>query len=170
MQKRLIVAEGSSDYPAWTNRLIDGGYVEAFPHEYKVAASAADEGEITLTAEGIEPLASDAPVQFDGPGNRWSPEDLLVASVADCFILTFRAYAKHNGLAWTSLDCSATGTLDRVERKTCFTAFTINAKLVLPEGAESDKAHKLLEKSEENCLVTNSLNAKVTLNAEVGFE
>lgn len=144
--------------------------MEAFPHEYKVAASAASEGEITLTAEGIAPLASAAPAQFDGPGDRWSPEDLLVASVADCFILTFRAIAKFSKLEWTSLDCSTTGVLDKVERTTCFTSFEINAKLQVPEGTDTDKAHKLLEKSEASCLVTNSLKSEVTLNVEVIVE
>ena len=141
--------------------------MDAFPHEYKVVANAASEGEITLTAEGLDTIASAAPAQFDGPGDRWSPEDLLVASVADCFILTFRAVAKFSKLEWTSLECSATGTLDKVDRTTCFTAFTINATLQVPEGTDTEKAHKLLEKSEASCLVTNSLKSTVTLNAEV---
>ncbi|WP_428821359.1 OsmC family protein [Microbulbifer sp. MCCC 1A16149] len=141
--------------------------MEAFPHHYQVTASAGYEGEVSLTADGVEPIASAAPVQFDGPGDRWSPEDLLVAAVADCFILTFRAIAKHSKLEWTTLECNATGTLDKDGRKTCFTAFTINARLEVPEGTDMEKAHKLLEKSEESCLVTNSLNSEVTLNAEV---
>lgn len=141
--------------------------MEAFPHKYLVTASSASEGNITLTTEGVAPLLSAAPAQFDGPGDQWSPEDLLVAAVADCFILTFRAIAKFSKLDWTSLECSATGTLDKEGRKTCFTAFEINAKLEVPEGTDIEKAHKLLEKSEESCLVTNSLNAAVTLNAEV---
>ncbi|WP_193164122.1 OsmC family protein [Microbulbifer hainanensis] len=141
--------------------------MDAFPHKYQVAARATGEGEVTLTTEGVEPLASAAPVQFDGPGNRWSPEDLVVAAVADCFVLTFRAIAQHSGLAWTSLECSATGTLDRVDRTTCFTAFAVTATLEVPEGTDTEKAHKLLEKSEEYCLVTNSLKAEVTLNAKV---
>ncbi|MFI2810034.1 OsmC family protein [Microbulbifer sp. JSM ZJ756] len=141
--------------------------MDAFPHEYKVAASAASESEITLTAEGLEPLPSAAPAQFGGPGDRWSPEDLLVASVADCFILTFRAIAKFSKLEWTSLECSVTGILDKVERTPCFTAFEINARLQVPEGTDTNKAHKLLEKSEASCLVTNSLKSSVTLNAEV---
>lgn len=144
--------------------------MEAFPHEYKVAASAASEGEITLTADGLTAITSAPPVQFDGPGDRWSPEDLLVASVADCFILTFRAIAKHSKLEWTSLECDASGTLDKDGRTTCFTAFAITAKLVVPEGTDTEKAHKLLEKSEQNCLVTNSLKSEVTLNAEVTVE
>ncbi|WP_226661775.1 OsmC family protein [Microbulbifer aggregans] len=141
--------------------------MEAFPHKYEVTASSASGGNITLTTEGVAPLLSAAPAQFDGPGDQWSPEDLLVAAVADCFILTFRAIAKFSKLDWTSLECSATGTLDKEGRKTCFTAFEINAKLEVPEGTDIEKAHELLEKSEESCLVTNSLNAAVTLNAEV---
>ncbi|QIL89282.1 OsmC family peroxiredoxin [Microbulbifer sp. SH-1] len=141
--------------------------MDTLPHHYQVAASAAAEGNITLTAEGLAPLASAAPSQFDGPGDQWSPEELLVAAVADCFILTFRAIAKYNNLDWTNLECSATGTLDKDGRKTCFTAFEVNATLRVPQGTDTDKAHKLLEKSEENCLITNSLSAPVTLNAEV---
>lgn len=141
--------------------------MEAFPHKYQVAASAASEGNVTLTAEGLTPIASAGPVQFDGPGNQWSPEELLVAAVADCFILTFRAIAQYSKLEWTSLECSATGTLDKVERTTCFTGFEINAKLQVPQGTDTGKAHQLLEKSEASCLVTNSLKSPVTLNAEV---
>lgn len=141
--------------------------MDAFPHKYQVAANGKSTGTITLTAEGLEKIDSAAPAQFDGPGDQWSPEDLLVASVADCFILTFRAIAKFSKLEWTALECNVTGILDKVERTTCFTAFEINAKLQVPEGTDIDKAHKLLEKSEENCLVTNSLNSEISLNVEV---
>ncbi|WOX05521.1 OsmC family protein [Microbulbifer pacificus] len=144
--------------------------MQALPHHYLVTASATAESNITLTTEGVTPLVSAPPAQFGGPGDHWSPEDLLVAAVADCFILTFRAIAKFNGLEWTALDCSATGTLDKDGRKTCFTAFEVNAKLEVPEGTDLEKAQKLLEKSEQSCLVTNSLNAEVTLNAEVAVK
>ena len=144
--------------------------MDAFPHEYKVAAHAASEGEVILQAEGLSNIASAAPAQFDGPGDRWSPEDLLVASVADCFVLTFRAIAKYSQFDWSTLECSAVGTLDKVDRTTSFTAFEINARLIVPEGTDSDKAQKLFEKSEASCLVTNSLKSTVTLNSEVIVE
>ncbi|MBN8431703.1 OsmC family protein [Microbulbifer salipaludis] len=141
--------------------------MDAFPHHYKVTARAPTEGNVTLSAEGVPDLPSAAPTQFDGPGDQWSPEDLLVAAVSDCFILTFRAIAKHSKLDWTSLECTTTGTLDKDGRTTCFTAFAIEATLVVPEGTDTDKAQRLLEKSEQGCLVTNSLKAEVSLSAEV---
>lgn len=62
------------------------------------------------------------------------PKRSLVAAIGDCLILTFRAVARASGLAWTSLECSVTGTLDRLERITRFVAFDIRARLRVPSG------------------------------------
>src|SRR5215831_13340660 len=96
-----------------------------FPHYYSVAANSAALGDVELTSEGISAIRSASPKEFDGPGDRWSPETLLVGAVADCLILTFRAVARASRLAWTSLECDVVGTLDRPERVTQFTAFEI---------------------------------------------
>ncbi len=141
--------------------------MQDFPHLYRVDASAEAEGVITLQDEDLPQIVSASPAQFGGPGDQWSPEHLLVASVADCFILTFRAIARASRLEWTSLEASAEGVLDKVERGMQFTAFTVRASLVLPAGGDVDKARKMLEKSEANCLVTNSMKAPCHLEAEV---
>ena len=76
--------------------------MKPYPHHYQVAASAGVEGEVLLASAGLEPINTAPPVEFDGPGNRWSPETLLVGAIADCFILTFRAVARgcaHPGAA-----------------------------------------------------------------------
>jgi hypothetical protein len=44
----------------------------------------------------------------------------MVAAVADCFVLTFRGIAGVSRLPWASVECSVTGTVDRVERVTQF--------------------------------------------------
>jgi len=62
-----------------------------------------------------------APKEFNGPGDKWSPEELLVASVANCLILTFRAVANASNLEWSELSCEAKGTLEMIERKIQFT-------------------------------------------------
>ena len=38
---------------------------------------------------------------------------LLIAAVADCFILTFRAVARASRFEWISLGCTVDGVLDR---------------------------------------------------------
>ena len=91
--------------------------MQDLPHTYSVSAASTPEGDIALAAAGLPAIASAAPTEFGGPGNRWSPETLLVAAVADCFTLSFRAVAAASKLAWVSLDVSASGTLDKVERR-----------------------------------------------------
>ena len=141
--------------------------MQDLPHRYSVAASASSEGAVVLETDGVSELASQAPVEFGGPGGHWSPESLLVAAVVDCFVLSFRAIARASRFEWTSLSCNAVGTLDRTERVMQFTGFEIRAELEVPSGADTDKAKRLLDKAEQACLITNSLKAESVLKASV---
>jgi len=137
--------------------------MQPFPHHYAVSATGSAVGDVELNALRLPTLGSASPAEFGGPGDRWSPETLLVAAVGDCFILTFRAVAKASGLAWTSLECNVTGTLDRVEPTTRFVAFEIRAHLEVPVGTDPERASRVLEKAERNCLISSSLNAEIHL-------
>ena len=144
--------------------------MQAFPHHYSVAASAATQGDVTLAGDRLPAIPSAPPAEFGGPGDRWSPETLLVAAVADCFVLTFRGIAGASHFVWVSLECHVTGTVDRVDRVTQFTALEVRARLRVPAGAKEDQARRLLVKAEETCLVTNSLKVRPRLEAIVEFE
>jgi organic hydroperoxide reductase OsmC/OhrA len=144
--------------------------VQAFPHHYSVAARAAAQGDVTLTSDRLPALPSAPPTEFGGPGDRWSPETLLVAAVADCFVLTFRGIADLSRFPWLSLECSVSGTVDRVERVTQFTALEVRARLTVPAGAPEDQARRLLAKAEATCLVTNSLKVRPRLETVVEVE
>lgn len=141
--------------------------MQDLPHHYRVAANAGPEGDVSLSSEKLETLASAAPAEFGGPGDRWSPETLLVAAIADCFILSFRAIARASKLSWLSLNCDVEGTLERRDGKTQFTEFKVNAALDVPPDTDAQKAQRLLEKAEASCLITNSLSGTTHLNAVV---
>ncbi|MBZ2168265.1 OsmC family protein [Marinobacter sp. F4216] len=143
--------------------------MQELPHHYRAAAVAQPEGDVNLSSDGVQDIPSAPPPEFGGPGDKWSPESLLVASVADCFILTFRAIARASKLDWTSLTCDVEGTLERVERVTRFTQFVVRASLTVPEGVDEAKARRMLEKAEHNCLITNSLSAEKRLEVSVAF-
>jgi peroxiredoxin-like protein len=135
--------------------------MQELPHHYAVTAAGGVVGEVELAAERLPRLRSASPTEFDGPGDRWSPETLLVGAVADCFILTFRAVARASKLSWTSLQCDVTGTLDRVDRVTQFTHLDIHPRLTVPAGTDSDQARRALQKAERGCLISNSLKASI---------
>jgi uncharacterized OsmC-like protein len=141
--------------------------MQELPHRYTVSAAGMAEGDVELKAVRLPTLHSASPVEFGGPGNRWSPETLLVAAVGDCLILTFRAVADAFKLAWTSLDCEVTGMLDRRERTPQFTDFEIHAHLRIPVATDQERARRALEKAEKNCLISNSLKSAVHLTAMI---
>ena len=141
--------------------------MQELPHHYLVAADAKATGNVVLSSSGVADLDSAPPAEFGGPGDQWSPESLLVAAVADCFILSFRAVARASRLEWDSLYCKVEGTLDRIDRVTQFTAFKVTATLDIPQDTDASKAQRLLEKAEHVCLITNSLKAESHLEASV---
>ena len=131
-----------------------------YPHLYIVQSSATPEGDVPVAAAGLPTLQTAPPAEFGGPGDRWSPETLLCAAVADCFVLSFRAVARASKLDWTGLECRVEGKLDRVDGRTYFTALVVHASLNVPAGTDPERATKLLEKAEHVCLVSNSLVAE----------
>lgn len=141
--------------------------MKTFPHEYAVTVVGSPQGDLEVRADRLPVLNSAPPAEFDGPGDRWSPETLLVAAVADCFVLTFRAVARALELPWTSLRCEVSGTLDRLERVPQFTRFRIRAHLGVPAGTSEELARRALEKAEHGCLITNSLKATSQLETAV---
>jgi peroxiredoxin-like protein len=145
--------------------------MQDFPHHYFVTATGAVagavDGDVALSADALPVLHSAPPVEFGGPGTRWSPETLLVAAVGDCFILTFRAVARASKLAWASLACDVAGTLDRVDRTVRFTRFDVHARLTVPAETDRDQARRVVEKAERSCMITNSLNGDVHLSLDV---
>jgi organic hydroperoxide reductase OsmC/OhrA len=139
-----------------------------YPHHYRVSGAATAAGSVSLGSPGLPGLESDSPPEFDGPPGFWSPESLLTAAVADCFILSFRAVARASKFEWKSLAVDVTGKLDRpAGAAASFTEFTTTAKLVVAPGADAARARTLLEKAEKICLITASLKGASHLHAEV---
>jgi organic hydroperoxide reductase OsmC/OhrA len=138
-----------------------------FPHHYVVSSTAAADGDVVLESAGLPDLPTVTPPEFDGPGGRWSPETLIVAAVADCFVLTFRGIARASKMPWSSLAVECKGTLERPDRVTQFTRFDIRATLTLPPEVSEEQARRILTRAEETCLITRSLNGQTHLEIEL---
>mgnify|MGYP001602403877 CR=1 FL=1 len=138
-----------------------------YPHTYSAAAAGNPAGLVEVTASQLPTIQSAPPPEFDGPGGVWSPETLLCAALAACFILTFRAVSRAAKLNWLHLDCRVDGVLERVERTSQFTRFSNIVNLIVSPGTDVGAARKLLEQAEHGCLIANSLRAARSLTAEV---
>lgn len=141
--------------------------MHSYPHVYRVDASALPSGTVTLASSNLPPLQTAPPVEFDGPGDAWSPETLLCGAIADCFILTFRAIARATKFEWSKLECHVEGSLERVDGVAQFTKYAVHAKLTVTANGDEAKAKSLLERSEHSCLISNSVRGERTLHISV---
>lgn len=144
--------------------------MEAFPHHYQVSVAGKPEDSLQTSADHLPTLQVSPPTQFGGPGDQWSPEDLLMASIANCLVLSFRAVAKAGRFEWLSIDCASEGILDRVERKIKFTHVTNKVTLTIASEDSREKAEKLLHKAEASCLISNSLSCETHLDIDILIE
>jgi len=144
--------------------------MQGLPHTYTIGGKCQSDSNATIFGEGIPEIESAPPKQFGGPGDKWSPEDFLVAAVADCFLFSFKAIATASKFEWTQLEVSVDGILDRVERQNMFTKMTVKATLTIPASSDPEKAKAHLEKAEHICLITNSLKSEVHLDATVNVQ
>ncbi len=141
--------------------------MKPFPHEYDVHLTGGQSGHAVLSSFGLPDLASAPPIDFDGSGDAWSPEHLLLAAVQTCFLFTLRAVARASKVDFISLDLDATGTVDRKDGITRFTEIVLRPRLVIAHGTDRDRALHVMEKSERVCLVTASLSTPVRMEAEI---
>ena len=141
--------------------------MKSLPHHYTVQLGGGASGYALAAADGVPELRTAPPPEFDGPGDAWSPEHLLLAAVETCFLFTLRAVAKGSRIEFEACDVTAEGTVDRLDGVTRFTEIVLRARLKLLPGSSPDRARRAMEKAEQACLVTASLATPVRIEAEL---
>ncbi len=143
--------------------------MEARPksYVYHTAVKWTEQRKGAISCAGKPDIQVATPPEFRGHENIWSPEDLFVASANICLMTTFLAVAERAGLAFTSYESAAEGLLELVDGKFQFTAITLKPTITLAASSDATKAKELIEKAEANCLIANSMKAKISLEATI---
>ena len=141
--------------------------MKPLPHSYEVALSGGPAGDATLSTEGVPALSSAPPKEFDGPGDAWSPEHLLLASVLACFMFTFRAVARGSNFDFLSLDLMGSGRVDRRDGVTRFTEIVLKPRVMIGPDTDEQKIRRLMHKAERACLVSASLGTPIRVEPEI---
>ena len=141
--------------------------MKTLPHHYHVHLSAGPVGYAAVSAAGMPLLRTAAPAEYDGPGDAWTPEHLLLASVEACFLFTLRAIARIAKLEFMTLDVDTTGTVDRVDGVTRFSEIVLRPTMTVAAGIDRDNVLRVLEKSKKHCLVSASLATPIRMEPEI---
>lgn len=138
-----------------------------FPHVYTTTSTATNEVVLKVQSESLPDLDVTPPVEFGGPEGHWNPEAFFSAAISSCFILTFKSISRAKKLPWEKIVVDADAYLDKTGTKLSFTKVDIFVTLTIPGGADKAAYLEALEKAEASCLITNSINAKISLHPVV---
>ena len=108
------------------------------------------------------------PPEFpQGVEGFWSPEHLLVAAVNSCLMTTFLAIAENSRLDYTSFYSKAIGKLEVIEGEYLISEIELMPTVIVKEQQQIERAIRILQKSEANCLISNSIKSKIIFNPEI---
>jgi organic hydroperoxide reductase OsmC/OhrA len=120
-----------------------------------------------LCSPGKPDLKVSSPPEFKGEAGFWTPEEMFVASVNACTLMTFLAYAQHKGLEPVGYESDAEGVLENVEGKYRFTEITLHPHVRVKSQQDVERAREILESAHANCFISNSLAVPVKVFPEI---
>ncbi|MEU3709176.1 OsmC family protein [Streptomyces catenulae] len=115
-----------------------------------------------VSSEGPPPLLGTADPAFLGSAEAWNPEQLLLASLAQCHMLTYLALCSLNGVAVTGYEdlSGATMTEDGAGGG-AFTEAVLRPRVRVASAAVRERALALHEEAHRKCFIANSVTFPV---------
>jgi peroxiredoxin-like protein len=137
-------------------------------HSYRVAAWWTS-GRTGLAKSDSAPNAIHftAPTEFGGLEARWTPEELLLATVASCYTTTLRAIAGSALFDFTDLQVEASGTVRKADSGYSFAQIVVRPNLKIASAEERDRALELLKRAEKLCLVSHGLGTNLKFEPQL---
>ena len=108
---------------------------------------------------------------FRGDNTKHNPEELLVAALASCHMLSFLYECAKAGVVATNYIDHATGTmLETPDGGGHFTEVTLNPVVTVKEKSMMEIANQLHHKASQLCFIANSVNFPVHHNPVAKLE
>jgi organic hydroperoxide reductase OsmC/OhrA len=136
-------------------------------YTYRTLVRWTNEKKGLATSPGKPDLQVATPPEFKGHTGFWSPEDLFVASINVCVMSTFLAFAERVGLGFTAYESEAEGKVELVDGKLQMTTVVLSPRVSLKPGEDAGKAREVIAKAESHCLLSNSVKARVMVEATI---
>jgi len=149
---------------AWTGNRGSGtsGYREyGRDHEVTVSGDESEGGR-------PQPIAGSSDSTFRGESDRWNPEQLLVAALAQCHMLSYLHACAAAGIVVTGYTDEAPGTMtETTDGGGHFTRVVLRPRVSVASTDMVEKAVGLHHDAHERCFIANSVNFPVSHEAVV---
>ena len=124
--------------------------------------------EHVISAEGKHPIEASADRTFFGDRDRWNPEELLLAALSQCHMLSYLAEAAREGVVVVSYTDSAIGVMEQTANGGGrFTSATLRPRVVVADPAQLGRAAELHEAAARKCFIAASVNFPVLHEPEM---
>jgi organic hydroperoxide reductase OsmC/OhrA len=159
----MAISPKSHDYNArlvWTGNLGQG------TSSYSVYGR-----EYALSISGKPDLEGSADPMFRGKAELYNPEDLFIAAILSCHMLSYLALCARRGLSVTSYEDSASGSLVFDNKGGCrFESVTLHPLVTIADASRYDEAMALHDTAHEQCYIASSCNTAIHHVAVVNVE
>jgi organic hydroperoxide reductase OsmC/OhrA len=119
-----------------------------------------------IAAPGRPTIPGSAPAEFGGDGLGWAPEDLFVAAVSQCHMLTYLFLCARAGIVVESYRDEAFGTLSIAGGTGRITVVELDPVVTISAG-DPVAAQNLHADASAGCFIGNSVTCEVHVRGSV---
>lgn len=117
--------------------------------------------EYEFRVEGKPVLTGSAAGPFRGDETLHNPEDLLLAAVSACHMLSYFALCARAGISVEAYEDDATALMTFRDGKMRIVEATLRPRVTLAPGADVEKAESLHARANAECFIASSVNFPV---------
>jgi len=120
----------------------------------------------TVTFKNGQALSMSSAVAYRGDAELVDPEEMFVASLSSCHMLTFLALAANRGFIVEQYIDDAVGVLAKnAAGKLAITQVTLHPRITFAKGTapNDSQLHELHDKAHHECFIANSVVTPVTV-------
>lgn len=117
---------------------------------------------VDIQADGPGELAGSAARAFHGDTQRWNPEQLVLAALVQCHILSYLHVAQVAGVAVNRIHCSGSVDLTFDKDGGQITSAVLKPQVWLADEMQREFAKELHQKAHQECFIARSVNFPVS--------
>ncbi|MGO3885313.1 MAG: OsmC family protein [Mycetocola sp.] len=118
--------------------------------------------DLVLNAAGKQQILSSADAAFHGDKTRWNPEELLLAALAECHMLSYLHAAMRSGVVVVGYTDSATAAMEsRSDGSGAMTEAVLYPQVTIADESMREAAETAHADAHRMCFIANSVSFPV---------
>lgn len=104
---------------------------------------------------------------FQGSSELMNPEQLLLAAVSSCQLLTFLAMAARARIDVTDYHDEAEALMPADQTPVRITRILLRPRVVVAPGSDVERVRKLVFRANDHCFIANRVSADITIEPRI---